>query len=515
MLSVPFESSSPRSGERVGTNVDANELLDRLPLSSEGDSDRHDSYLRARELAIESREADLAEWEQSLAAMESDLRNREAILEWRIDDEARRQGRDGAESSPIPSRVVSSGVVSSVRRDIDLAAQLDRKVELMNDLLKELKTSQTENLAQRRAIDEMTRAADRRDAELDRLEDSLTDVSSEVASARVTVSAQQDELETQRDQVRNELNQLQADREAFDSDRQQMQDLLAALREERAALQRERDRYLLECGPAPVTPASSDSEARGATAEETAASAEARAETLTESISTELSQDSDHFNRLFAAPRETPPSPAPAVPTAPVAAEYELHDCDESSIAEYMDRLLNRARRGRSDVDAPTPTPSRAAHPRPAAPRTTVPASAPQTPSTPSVQATGESSVVVAAVELPPQRVRPRQNTQEIREGIHQLRMIANLSAHEALSKYFWKRHRSAFTLKLMLVILSFALAGALYVNHGVSTSSFTALAWGAAAIGLITACNLVHTLTELNRLNTRFHQEAFGRPAD
>jgi len=65
-----------------------------------------------------------------------------------------------------------------------------------------------------------------------------------------------------------------------------------------------------------------------------------------------------------------------------------------------------------------------------------------------------------------------------------------------------------------MLVILSFSLAGLLYMNHGVSTNSFTALSWGAAAIGLITACNLVHTLTELNRLNTRFHQEAFrGAP--
>ena len=174
-----------------------------------------------------------------------------------------------------------------------------------------------------------------------------------------------------------------------------------------------------------------------------------------------------------------------------------------------MDRLLHRARRGKSDVvihapvkrerPAPTPAPSPAPAPAP----TAAPPASEQVP-----------SAVEAPIEIPQPRARPRQNTQEIREGINQLRQVANQSAQQALSRYFWKRHRSAFTLKLMLVIMSFSLAAVLSMDHGVKTTSFSAVAWGAAAIGLITASNLVHTLTELGRLNARFQQESSDKLA-
>jgi hypothetical protein len=508
MLPASFESSALPSKEHASAGLDRDDLLGRLPLSNAVESDRREAALRARELALDAREADLVEWEQCLEAREADLHNRQTILEWRNSDDTRRRTPGNGEFREPLSEAHRSEAAHPGRSSGALA-ELDRKVDLMNDLLQELKQTQLDNLAEQKSLDEQSRTADRRDEVLERMEASLAEATNGVASAQITVAVQQEELEQQRGLVRTELEQLQADRRAFESDREKIQQLLASLHAERSALQREREQFLLDCGPLPTaTGGEMTSEISGATAAEAAASAESHAEAISSSIEAELQDDKSRFNRLFSPPRDAAPA-SPShnpVAAAPVAAEYELHDCDENSIAEYMDRLLNRARNGRSVPAHVAPTPSTPA-PVLAPPRVAVAAPVPLPTDSIPAEAPEQEAIDTA--------LRPRQNAEEIRAGIQHLRSVANQSAHQALSRHFWKRHRSAVTLKIALLIMSFSLAAVLSLDHGVTRSPFTAVAWGAAAIGLITASNLVHTLTELNRLNARFQQEAFGRSAE
>lgn len=97
-----------------------------------------------------------------------------------------------------------------------------------------------------------------------------------------------------------------------------------------------------------------------------------------------------------------------------------------------------------------------------------------------------------------------RPATAEIRDNLNHFRKLANESARGALKRHFWQRHRPEIILKLALVGMSFALAGVLYVNHGTTGSSVSAMAWGAAAIGLITLSGLAHTWSEFNRMSAK-----------
>jgi hypothetical protein len=88
---------------------------------------------------------------------------------------------------------------------------------------------------------------------------------------------------------------------------------------------------------------------------------------------------------------------------------------------------------------------------------------------------------------------------------LNNLREVANQSARQALTRHFWSQHRSSLLLKVALTGMSFALAGVLYRHQGVLDVSTSTVAWGAAAIGLITLSGLVHTWNEVSRLNARF----------
>jgi hypothetical protein len=100
---------------------------------------------------------------------------------------------------------------------------------------------------------------------------------------------------------------------------------------------------------------------------------------------------------------------------------------------------------------------------------------------------------------------RPRRDLEASRLRMNSLRQIANHSARQTLARHFWKQQRSAVVLKAALVAMSFSLASVLYWHHGAMETSISALVWGAAAIGLITLSGLVHTWSEVNRLNARF----------
>lgn len=100
---------------------------------------------------------------------------------------------------------------------------------------------------------------------------------------------------------------------------------------------------------------------------------------------------------------------------------------------------------------------------------------------------------------------RPRRNLEQSRMRMNAFRVVANQSAGKALSRHFWKQNRSTVVLKMALVAMSFSLAAVLYWHHGAMESSTSALIWGSAAIGLITLSGVVHTWSELNRLNARF----------
>ena len=91
---------------------------------------------------------------------------------------------------------------------------------------------------------------------------------------------------------------------------------------------------------------------------------------------------------------------------------------------------------------------------------------------------------------------------------LNSLRVVANHSARKALVRHFWVRQRSTVVLKVALVAMSFSLASVLYWNHGAVESSIGGLVWGLAAIGLITLSGLVHTWSEVSRLNSRFRPE-------
>lgn len=100
---------------------------------------------------------------------------------------------------------------------------------------------------------------------------------------------------------------------------------------------------------------------------------------------------------------------------------------------------------------------------------------------------------------------RPRRDLEASRLRMNSFRQIANHSTRRTLVRHFWKQQRSAVVLKAALVAMSFSLASVLYWHHGAMGTSISALVWGAAAIGLITLSGLVHTWSEVNRLNARF----------
>lgn len=75
---------------------------------------------------------------------------------------------------------------------------------------------------------------------------------------------------------------------------------------------------------------------------------------------------------------------------------------------------------------------------------------------------------------------------------------------HEPQAQPAEVRRRSTVLLKGALVAMSFALASVLYLNHGAMETPISALMWGSAAIGLITLSGLVHTWTEIHRLDAR-----------
>jgi hypothetical protein len=111
------------------------------------------------------------------------------------------------------------------------------------------------------------------------------------------------------------------------------------------------------------------------------------------------------------------------------------------------------------------------------------------------------------------ERAPSREEVRETRQRLNTLRGIVNDSARQALKRQFWRHQRSALVLKIALAGMSFALAGVLYTNHGVTNSPIGAIAWGAAAIGLITLSGLFHTWSEVNRLNQRFRAPAADEP--
>lgn len=128
-----------------------------------------------------------------------------------------------------------------------------------------------------------------------------------------------------------------------------------------------------------------------------------------------------------------------------------------------------------------------------------------------SLSATIAAEIAEDAPAAVPERRRPPQELMESRVRRNTLRQVVNQSTRRTLSRHFWKKHRSTVVLKMALVAMSFALAGVLYWNHGALGSPASTVAWGAAAIGLITISGLVHTLSEINRLNGGARMEMAG----
>lgn len=194
--------------------------------------------------------------------------------------------------------------------------------------------------------------------------------------------------------------------------------------------------------------------------------------------------DADRLNRLLG---HKPPMaafvPPPAVPQN--RPDEQAHEPD--SIADYMERLLGRMRAaGEGGVTVVAPATGPADHGS-----STWMQSWAAGPDDPEPEA-GTASASADGAAKSNRRARP--SAAEIRAGVSSLREIANLSARTAVASHGSRKHRQSVAVTFPLMILSFLLAGLLYVLGG-SEDRFYSQAFGTVMLGAIVLIELAHSL--------------------
>ena len=134
---------------------------------------------------------------------------------------------------------------------------------------------------------------------------------------------------------------------------------------------------------------------------------------------------------------------------------------DDDTIAEYMERLLARSRRGSSDestVVVPAMVPSMEA-----SRQTIAPAETPSVEDLDLSHLTGTESVVVPVHPVGPMVPRAKVNPNELRIRNEYLREVANRSARLALARHRQRQQRSARLFKGTVAVASLALGGSIF----------------------------------------------------
>jgi hypothetical protein len=206
-------------------------------------------------------------------------------------------------------------------------------------------------------------------------------------------------------------------------------------------------------------------------------------------------KDAERMKALFCKPArpsaETPPSSAAPVNAFKISSEAK-EGGQNAAIADSMEQLMGRMQSGQTSgsviVDPDEGRPQR----RPA-----------ETESR-SDSATGPQTGSDPSSESPPnlKKARPRPNYHEIRAGVGSLREIANLSARTAVARHTSRKLRQSVAITLPLSIISFVLAGVLYLIGG-TDAKFYSQAFGTVMLGAIVLIELVHSFCKMKRLSS------------
>ena len=196
------------------------------------------------------------------------------------------------------------------------------------------------------------------------------------------------------------------------------------------------------------------------------------------------------------------PPPAPPAPPSPAPADYHLQDADPDSIADYMQRLLQRnRRRGQEDYEptaavySPAPEPQRHVQPAPMAHSSEMESGSEL--QDPQVHTSAE---IENEPDLP---VRTRADAQEVRAGIDSLRHVANLSARTAVASHSWKRDRSLIFLRALLMLAAFAVAGVLLIGPLSPEGRFANQGYAALFIAIVAGADFARTTWRIYSLNS------------
>ena len=229
-----------------------------------------------------------------------------------------------------------------------------------------------------------------------------------------------------------------------------------------------------------------------------------------DSASQNWNDDADRFNRFF---RKTPrpaavadvhaEASAPFVETSPEQRLADEHSEVADSVAEYMEKLLQRSRGERTEcgiVGEPRRKPPTSVHRDLEVPGERVPEALPA----------AATQLNDPAPSQQPRAVAPRlrQDVNKIRAGVGSLREVANLSARAAVANHTSRKLRRTFTFTVPLTITAFILAAVTYLRGG-SEGRFNYPAFNMAMLGVIATLELVRSWVTIKHARTNRNQTA------
>ena len=297
------------------------------------------------------------------------------------------------------------------------------------------------------------------------------DFSRSAASRRARLAAVHRRLKERYGELRREFASLSAARAQLETERSQFERERAAIVEYMAGVAR------AGLGPLPQTN-------------------EARSE-LPAEISEE---DGDRLNRLFRQPArradgsDWDPKSVAAIRERSAEANRTVdHSAIADSVSDYMEQLLGRMRSrqpGGPPVVEPLDCDDWRMAKTSSAGRQDSEASKPN-------QDAGDGSHAATDTQRTTPRARP--NLSEIRAGVGSLRQIANLSARAALAKHTTRKLRQSVAVTLPLSIISFVLAGVLYLLGG-DRGQFYSQSFGTVMLGVIVTIELAHSFWKMKQ---------------
>ncbi|MGQ0633493.1 MAG: hypothetical protein ACT4QC_02690 [Planctomycetaceae bacterium] len=288
----------------------------------------------------------------------------------------------------------------------------------------------------------------------------------EIEAARTALLALRESFDQERRRISEEFERMRADRQSFESDRRQVLSLLQTLRDEQAT----RATRQPQLPPADVAAAGNEGSRESEVAEN-----------LTPAATGDLGgTENERLSRLLAAQKTASDRALPEAADAAAGSVIQSGPAatDKHEIEQYMSRLLARQRPRRDgeplNLD-PYPADGGATQP-------------------PSQFEVPDAAQPQPAAPASRRRPRPRPNSAEARAGLKVLREVANESMRSAMARHHVRRHWPNVFVKLVLVAVAFVLMTVLLWDHGPTRDAFSALGWGAGAIGSITIASLVYS---------------------